>query len=85
MQKCVPQYRVPDQLQPQHAIRRKACANSSGREMRALRRAAEQRDAANEGRLDPYRSTSVGEVIVNEGKVVRPSQLIASVRRTTGG
>jgi hypothetical protein len=44
--------------------------------------AGEQRDAADEGRLDPYGNTIVGEVIVNQGKVVRPSQLIASVGRT---
>ena len=31
---------------------------------------------------DPYGSTIVGKVIGNEGKVVRPSQLIASVRPT---
>ncbi len=46
-------------------------------------RAAEQRDAADEGRLDAYGSIIVGnEPIVNQGKVVHPSQLIASVRRT---
>jgi hypothetical protein len=44
--------------------------------------AAEQRDAADEGRLDACGTVIVGnEVIVNPGKVVRPSQLIASVRR----
>ncbi len=43
--------------------------------------AAEQRDAADEGRLEPGGSIIVGKVIVNQGKVVRPSQLIASVRR----
>ncbi len=42
----------------------------------------EQRDAADEGRLEASESTVVGAVIVNQGKVVRPSQLIASVRRT---
>jgi hypothetical protein len=47
-----------------------------------LREAAQQRDAADEGRLDATGSTMVGQLIVNEGKVVRPSQLIASVRRT---
>jgi hypothetical protein len=47
--------------------------------------AAEQRDAADEGRLDAYGSIIVGnEGIVNQGKVVRPSQLITSVRRTRG-
>jgi hypothetical protein len=44
---------------------------------------AEQRDAADEGRLDACGSITVGnEVIVNEGEIVRPSQLIASVRWT---
>jgi hypothetical protein len=47
--------------------------------------AAEQRDAADEGRLEPCGSTIVGnKVIVNQGEVVRPSQLIASVRLTCG-
>jgi hypothetical protein len=47
------------------------------------RGAAEQRDAADEGRLDAYGNVFVGnKVIVDQGKVVRPSQLIASVRRT---
>ena len=41
--------------------------------------AAEQRDAADEGRLVACGSIMAGPVIVNEGKVVRPSQLIASV------
>jgi hypothetical protein len=45
-------------------------------------RAAQQRDAADEGRLEASGSIMVGPVIVNQGKVVRPSQLIASVRRT---
>ncbi len=45
-------------------------------------RAVEQRDAADEGRLEPYGSISVGRVIVSQGEVVRPSQLIASVRQT---
>jgi hypothetical protein len=44
--------------------------------------AAEQRDAADEGRLEAYGSTRIGTVIVDEGEVVRPSQLIASVRQT---
>jgi hypothetical protein len=47
-------------------------------------RVAEQRDAADEGRLEPCGGMVVGRVIVNEGKVVRPSQLIASVRQTIG-
>ncbi len=46
--------------------------------------AAEQRDAADEGRLDAGGSIIVGTVIVNQGEVVRPSQLIASVRQTWG-
>ncbi len=47
--------------------------------------AAEQRDAADEGRLEPYGSIVLGTLIVNEDKVVRPSQLIASVLRTGEG
>ena len=39
-------------------------------------------NAADKGRLVPSGSIFVGNVIVNEGEVVRPSQLIASVRRT---
>ena len=34
--------------------------------------------AAHEGRLEPSGSAMVGPVIVGAGKVVRPSQLIAS-------
>jgi hypothetical protein len=41
--------------------------------------AIEQRDAADEGRLEAYGSILVGPVIVNHLAVVRPSQLIASV------
>jgi hypothetical protein len=33
------------------------------------------------GRLEANRAVMVGPVIVDEGRVVRPSQLIASVRR----
>jgi hypothetical protein len=45
--------------------------------------AVQQRDAADEGRLDQCGSTIIGyKVIVDQGKVVRPSQLIASVRWT---
>ncbi len=44
--------------------------------------AIQQRDAADEGRLDAYGDVFIGTVIANEGEVVRPSQLIASVRRT---
>ncbi len=47
--------------------------------------AVEQRDAADEGRLDACGSIIVGKAIVNQGKVVRPSQLIASVGPTVGG
>jgi hypothetical protein len=46
--------------------------------------ATQQRDAADEGRLEARGSILVGQFIVNEGEVVRPSQLIASVRRTIG-
>jgi hypothetical protein len=42
----------------------------------------EQRDAADEGRLEPSGGIIFGRVIVDEGEVVRPSQLIASVGRT---
>ena len=47
--------------------------------------AAEQADAADEGRLGASGSAMFGSVIVNQGEVVRPSQLIASVLRTPGG
>jgi hypothetical protein len=50
-----------------------------------VRHAAQQRDAADEGRLEASGRIVVGTVIVDEGKVVRPSQLIASVRRTEEG
>ncbi len=50
-----------------------------------VERAAEQRDAADEGRLEACGDAMVGTVIVIEGKVVRPSQLIASVLRTIVG
>ena len=43
--------------------------------------AIEQRDAADEGRLDARGSIIVGKDTVNQAKVVRPSQLIASVGR----
>ncbi len=43
--------------------------------------AAEQRDAADEGRLEACGSIMVGTLIVNDDEGVRPSQLIASVRR----
>ncbi len=44
--------------------------------------AVEQRDAADEGRLEPCGRIIVGMIIVCQDKVVRPSQLIASVRPT---
>jgi hypothetical protein len=44
--------------------------------------AVEQADAADEGRLEASRSIMVGRVTANQGKVVRPSQLIRSVGRT---
>ena len=44
--------------------------------------AIQQRDAADEGRLDAYGGAIIGALIVSEGGVVRPSQLIASVGRT---
>jgi hypothetical protein len=50
-----------------------------------MKRAAEQADEADEGRLEAGGSTMVRQTIVNVGKVVRPSQLIRSVRRTTLG
>jgi hypothetical protein len=37
---------------------------------------------ADKGRVEPNGSTMVAPVIVNQGEVVRPSQLIASVGRT---
>jgi len=46
---------------------------------------AEQRDAADEGRLDASGDVFVGTVIMNQGEVVRPSQLIASVGQTRRG
>ncbi len=46
--------------------------------------AAEQRDAADEGRFEACGRVVLGTVIVSEGEVVRPSQLIASVGLTEG-
>jgi hypothetical protein len=61
-------------------------ATLQGRKIRSSERtrsgAAEQRDAADKGRLEASGSILVGELIVRQGEVVRPSQLIASVRRT---
>ncbi len=47
-----------------------------------MKGAVQQRDAADEGRLEACGSAIIGALIVNQGKVVRPSQLIASVGRT---
>jgi hypothetical protein len=44
--------------------------------------AVEQADAADEGRLEARRGIIVGTVTVDQGNVVRPSQLIRSVRQT---
>ena len=44
--------------------------------------AVEQADAADEGRLEASGSIMVGPVTADEGKVVRPSQLIRRVRPT---
>ena len=54
-----------------------------------MKGAAEQADAADEGRLAACGSMVAGlfcgsAVIVGEGKVVRPSQLIRGVRPTCG-
>jgi hypothetical protein len=46
--------------------------------------AVEQADAADEGRLEASGGIMVGPVTANQGKVVRPSQLIRSVRRFPG-
>jgi hypothetical protein len=43
-------------------------------------RAVEQRDAADEGRSERCGGALIGTLIVNQDRVVRPSQLIASVR-----
>ena len=55
-----------------------------------VEQAVEQADAADEGRVEASGSTMVGAfrgsvVIVDESKVVRPSQLIRSVRPTGEG
>jgi hypothetical protein len=44
--------------------------------------AVEQADAADEGRLEASGGIMVGPVTANQGKVVRPSQLIRRVRPT---
>jgi hypothetical protein len=47
--------------------------------------AVQRRDAADEARLEPCGGALIGSLIVNEGRVVRASQLIASVGRTNRG
>ena len=46
---------------------------------RTMTGAVQQADAADEGRLEPSGSIMVGKTIANQGRVVRPSQLIRSV------
>jgi hypothetical protein len=53
--------------------------------VRGVDGAIQQRDAADEARLEPCGSIIVGTVIVKQGEVVRASQLIASVGRTFEG
>jgi hypothetical protein len=57
-------------------------AGYGGHKARGVDGAIQQRDAADEGRLDAYGSIIVGKFIVNGARSVRPSQLITSVRRT---
>jgi hypothetical protein len=45
----------------------------------------QQRDAADEGRLEACGTIMLGAIAMDEGKVVRPSQLIASVGRNCSG
>jgi hypothetical protein len=45
--------------------------------------AVQRRDAADEARLEPCGGAFIGSLIVNEGEVVRASQLIASVGPTS--
>ena len=47
--------------------------------------AVEQADAADEGRLEAGGGIMVGPVTANQGKVVRPSQLIRRVGRAPSG
>jgi hypothetical protein len=50
---------------------------------RCMTEFVEQRDAPDEGRLETGGSILVGEIVVDPGEVVRPSQeLLASSRRT---
>lgn len=53
-----------------------------GRESLVDEGVVQQADEADEGRLEAGCDIIVGPVIVNQGKVVRPSQLIRSVRPT---
>jgi hypothetical protein len=57
-------------------------ASINGRFWVSTEGAIQQRDAADEGRLEPCGGIIFGRVIVDESEVVRPSQLIASVIRT---
>jgi hypothetical protein len=69
-----------------HVAALRTAWHGTARAPRVGDQAAEQRDAADEGRLDACGSILVGnEAIVNQGKVVRPSQLIASVGQTRVG
>jgi hypothetical protein len=63
---------------PAHGVAR------HGRAARVGDRAVEQRDAADEARLEAGGRALIGALIVNEGEVVRASQLIASVRPAEG-
>ena len=60
-------------------------ATADGNNVREVHEATQQADEADEGRLEPSGRIMVGPVIVNQGKVVRPSQLIRSVGQTLVG
>jgi hypothetical protein len=60
--------------------RRKRTTPEQIRRVAAL---VQQADAADEARLEPSGSIIVGGTIVNQGKVVRASQLIRSVSQTS--
>ncbi len=77
-------YEVGVNISPGHA-EPAGLAGRAGQQVRGVDEAIQQRDAADEGRLEASGGIMIGQVIVNEGKVVRPSQLIASVGRTRGG
>jgi hypothetical protein len=73
-------------LSSDHSARPTANERSSTVDARpGAKGAVQQRDAADEGRLDAYGNVFVGTIIMNQGRVVRPSQLIASVGRTRTG